>query len=186
MKLVDSNPRPEEFPLGSPESRAAARLLVEKRRKALIPVMCTRMIYMGGEGNPPPLYVECQPELIGSNWSSWMTRQELEAAQREYEEYEAAQCSVPNDAHESLEITALPEAHEPSPLYRQAPICEMPATEEANSKAAVPTLTVRPQEPEPDYGSPDERVRQFIARRRKLARRGQYRRHRWPLSAYGL
>lgn len=85
MTLCDSNPRPEEFPLGSPESRAAARLLVEKRNAALIPVILVQISDMGA-----PMVVECDPNLVGSDWHSWMTRQELETKQREYEKCEAA------------------------------------------------------------------------------------------------
>jgi hypothetical protein len=37
------------------------------------------------ENSPPPMYVECDPKLIGSGWDCWMTRQEVEAKQREYD-----------------------------------------------------------------------------------------------------
>ena len=83
MKPSSSEPRPEDFPLGSPESRAAARLLAEKRNAGLIPVLCVRVEHVGRpETNPPPWYVEMDPKLIKGDWDSWMTRQEFEATQR--------------------------------------------------------------------------------------------------------
>jgi hypothetical protein len=85
MNPFDSNPRPEEFPLGSAESRAAARLLVEKRNTALIPVALVQISNMGA-----PMVIECDPNLAGSDSHSWMTRQELETKQREYAKCEAA------------------------------------------------------------------------------------------------
>jgi hypothetical protein len=85
MNPFDSNPRPEEFPLGSAESRAAARLLVEKRNTALIPVALVQISNMGA-----PMVFERDPNLVGSDWPCWMTRHELETKQREYVKYEAA------------------------------------------------------------------------------------------------
>jgi hypothetical protein len=86
--------KPEDFPLYSPESCARARAVLsereEKQKTSLIPVMIVRIIKVGGDGNRPPMVVECRPDLIGSDWSSWMTRQELETTQRKYEEYQAA------------------------------------------------------------------------------------------------
>jgi hypothetical protein len=81
---------PRNFRIGSPESRAAARLLAEKRKEDLIPVMSMRIILVADkENSPPPMYVECDPKLIGSGWDCWMTRQEVEAKQREYDEENA-------------------------------------------------------------------------------------------------
>jgi hypothetical protein len=85
MNPFDSNPRPEEFPLGSAESRAAARLLVEKRNTALIPVALVQISNMGA-----PMVFERDSNLVGSDWPCWMTRHELETKQREYVKYEAA------------------------------------------------------------------------------------------------
>jgi hypothetical protein len=85
MDPFNSYPRPEEFPLGSPESRAAARLLVQKRNAALIPVILVQISDMGA-----PMVLERDPNLVGSDWPSWMTRQELETKQREYAKCEAA------------------------------------------------------------------------------------------------
>jgi hypothetical protein len=79
MDPFNSDPRPEEFPLGSPESRAAARLLVQKRNAALIPVMLVQISDMGA-----PMVLEHDPNLVGSD------RQELETKQREYAKCEAA------------------------------------------------------------------------------------------------
>ena len=75
--------KPGDFPLGSLESRAAARLLSERRKAGLIPVLSIQVVHVGDpENSPLPWYVEMDPEFIESDWDCWMTRQELEAAQR--------------------------------------------------------------------------------------------------------
>jgi hypothetical protein len=85
MDPFNSDPRPEEFPLGSSESRAAARLLVQKRNAALIPVILVQISDMSA-----PMVLERDPNLVGSDWPSWLTRQELETKQREYAKCETA------------------------------------------------------------------------------------------------
>ena len=85
MKPSSSEPRPEDFPLGSLKSRAAARLLAEKRKARLIPVMCIQIRHVGapdGKGLRAPWYIGLDPKLVKGDWDSWMTRKEFEAANR--------------------------------------------------------------------------------------------------------
>ena len=52
MKLLNSNLRPEEFPLRSTESRAAARALLKAREEVTI---CVKVICVGRQEGDPPL-----------------------------------------------------------------------------------------------------------------------------------
>ena len=75
--------KPGVFPLGSLESRAAARLLAERQKAGLIPVLSIQVVHVGDpENSPLPWSVEMDPTFIEGDWDCWMTRQELEAAQR--------------------------------------------------------------------------------------------------------
>jgi hypothetical protein len=101
---MDMTPKPGDFPIGSVESRAAMRALLEGQKGALIPVRIlqfTLVEYEDGRGGeyrkenlPPALYSECDPKLIGSDFGTegnpgcWMTRQELEAKQLESKQLE--------------------------------------------------------------------------------------------------
>jgi hypothetical protein len=56
MKLANSNPRPEEFPLGSIESRAAARALLEARKETTISVQIIHIGRLEGDSLPSPKF----------------------------------------------------------------------------------------------------------------------------------
>lgn len=52
MNTFKENPRPEHFPLGSTESRAAARALLEAREEV---TMLVRIVCIGRQEGDPPL-----------------------------------------------------------------------------------------------------------------------------------
>jgi hypothetical protein len=58
MKLANSNAHPEEFPLGSIESRAAARLLLEARKETTISVQIIHIGRLEGDSLPLPTFSE--------------------------------------------------------------------------------------------------------------------------------
>jgi hypothetical protein len=52
-KMDDGVPRPSDFPVGSPRSRAAARALAERKILAFIRVKIIHIGRSGSEGLPP-------------------------------------------------------------------------------------------------------------------------------------
>ena len=56
-------PRPSNFPVGSPESRAAARAMAEWRIKGFIRVKVVYVGLRGGEGLPPPERIESEDSV---------------------------------------------------------------------------------------------------------------------------
>ena len=51
--LSDGLPRPSDFPVGSPESRAAARAMAERKIKTRIRVKIIHVGHSGSDGLPP-------------------------------------------------------------------------------------------------------------------------------------
>jgi hypothetical protein len=149
MDPFDSNPRPEEFPIGSPESRAAARLLVEKRN--LVPVICVWIQHLGSGGNPKPQYFACDPQLVDSDWQTWLTPQELETKKREYEEYAAAQREDENPP----EPTQAPDVVSP----------DVPPVPRQEKSSAAATSQKQKSEPESELDTSEKRVSRFIEER---------------------
>jgi hypothetical protein len=56
-------PRPSDFPVGSPESRAAARAMAERRIKSSIRVKIVYVGRRGGEGLSPPERIESEDSI---------------------------------------------------------------------------------------------------------------------------
>lgn len=56
-------PRPSDFPVGSPESRAAARAMAERRIKSFIRVKIVYVGLRGSEGLPPPERIESEDSV---------------------------------------------------------------------------------------------------------------------------
>jgi hypothetical protein len=119
------------------------------------------------DGDREPLIcVELDPERIGNTPMNWMTRQELEAKQREYEECEK-RCTIERDATR--------------PSVKE--VCAPAAFDEKKPGPTSPTADAAPQEPEPE--PEPERAPLVEARRRPLVRH-RPRRFSYPPSAYGL
>jgi hypothetical protein len=158
MDPFNSDPRPEEFPLGSPESRAAARLLVQKRNAALIPVMLVQISDMGA-----PMVLEHDPNLVGSDWPSWLTRQELETKQREYAKCEAAWFAQ-IERQRSCDSAEAPAVS--SPDVASVPIREESTLDAASQGSGRKSGYEYGSEPEPS----EVRVRRFIEERMRRRR----------------
>jgi hypothetical protein len=56
-------PRPSDFPVGSPESRAAARAMAEHKIKSFIRVKIVYVGLQGSEGLPPPERIESEDSV---------------------------------------------------------------------------------------------------------------------------
>jgi hypothetical protein len=157
MDPFNGDPRPEEFPLGSPESRAAARLLVEKRNAALIPVMTFEIIGMG-----PPLCFELNPNSIGRIPHCWMTRQELEMKQRERARYDATWREEWREAQ--IERERSPESTK-APVVTLPDVPPVPRRETDSRAAAASQKQNFEHEPESELDASEKRVRLFIEER---------------------
>jgi hypothetical protein len=101
---MDMTLKPGDFPIGSVESRAAMRALLEGQKGALIPVWILGITSVercdcdlagpchcehDPDYDPPAIYSECDPKLVREGDPiTWMTRQELETKKRESKELE--------------------------------------------------------------------------------------------------
>jgi len=56
-------PRPSDYSMGSPESRAAARAMAERRIKSFIRVKIICIGLRGSEGLPPPQRIESEDSV---------------------------------------------------------------------------------------------------------------------------
>ena len=185
-----SAPKPGDFPIGSAQSRAAARFLAGRRKAALIPVMCIQITNTvdiasdndgaeqgttnaGGALNPPSLCCELDPMSMGNTAVSWMTRQELVANQRKGDEY-ITELQVQSDTHRAAATS--PEA----PSVPQQEQIAVDARQELQTKRAVGTDL-----PGDDETSREARFNAYMTSRRPKVRQ-RPRRFRWPPSAYGL
>ena len=194
LPVTNSGPKPGDFgldDLGSIRSKAAARLLAEKRKAALIPVLRIQITNAvdiasdyevaeqgttnaGGASNSPSLCPELDPMSMGNAPVHWMTRRELDAKQHEYYEY-MAKWQVQSDTHRTAATS--PEA--PSvPLQEQIATLAAPPKPEPESSV---------EQHWNDYLVHEERVPEPKPRRRPIARKPPYRRWPWwPPSAFGL
>ena len=59
----DGLPRPSHYPIGSPESRAAARAMAERRIKSFLRVKIVCVGLRGSEGLPPPERIESEDSV---------------------------------------------------------------------------------------------------------------------------
>lgn len=65
--LTDGLPRPSDFPVGSPESRAAARAMAERKIKSFIRVKIIHVGRRGSDGLPPMQRmrsIDCVTEIV--------------------------------------------------------------------------------------------------------------------------
>ncbi len=181
-------PKPGDFPIGSAQSRAAARFLAGRRKGALIPVLCIQITNTvdiaidddgaeqgttnaGGASNPLSLYLDLDPMSVGNTPVNWMTRRELETRQRKYDEY-GKRCAIERDASRPSEK----EVHKPGVFDEKKP-----------ERGSQPITAAPPEtELESSEERSAERCAQFIEARRRPLVRPRPRRFRWPPSAYGL
>jgi len=56
-------PRPSHYPIGSPESRAAARAMAERRIKSFLRVKIVYVGLRGSQGLPPPERIESEDSV---------------------------------------------------------------------------------------------------------------------------
>jgi hypothetical protein len=186
-----SAPKPGDFPIGSAQSRAAARFLAGRRKAALIPVLCIQITNAGdiasdnkgaergttnaGGASYPPSPCQLDPTSVGNTPVHWMTRQELEAKQREYDEY-MAECQIQSDMHRATATS--PEAHS----VPQRGQIAVDARQEPATKANASTDIHQ----DDDEAARVERLKAYMAFRRRPLVRPRPRRFKWPPSAYGL
>jgi hypothetical protein len=178
-----SAPKPGDFPIGSAQSRAAARFLAGRRKAALIPVMCIQITNTvdiasdndgaeqgttnaGGALNPPSLCLELDPMSVGNTPVHWMTRQELDAKQRQRDDYMA-------------ELQVQSYTHRAAATSLEAP--SVPQQEQIGAVAAPHETELESSEEQSA-----ERCAQFIEARRRPLVRPRPRRFRWPPSSFGL
>jgi hypothetical protein len=179
-----STPKPGEFSIGSVESKAAARMLAEKRKAALIPVMCIQINNVGvledsenirpyRDGEQQPLIcAELNPMSMGSTPVNWMTRQELKTKQREYDEYERAG----REAHET--VAPPREAH-------SVPQQEQIAAD-ARQKLEMKPVASTDMQHDDDEAAREAWFKAYMTSRRRPLVRPRPRRYRWPPSSFGL
>ena len=63
-KADDGLPRPSDFPVGSPQSRAAARALAEHRIRSFIRVKIIHVGRRGSEGLPPMQRMQSGDDIV--------------------------------------------------------------------------------------------------------------------------
>jgi hypothetical protein len=61
--MCNGLPRPSDFPVGSPVSRAAARAMAERRIKSFLRVKIVYVGLRGSEGLPPPERIESEDSV---------------------------------------------------------------------------------------------------------------------------
>ena len=62
-KMDDGVPRPSDFPVGSPRSRAAARTMAERKIRAFIRVKIIHIGRSGSEGLPPMQRIQSEDSV---------------------------------------------------------------------------------------------------------------------------
>jgi len=63
-KVDDGLPRPSDFPVGSPQSRAAARALAESRIKSFIQVKIIHIGRSGSDGLPSMRRIQSSDSVV--------------------------------------------------------------------------------------------------------------------------
>jgi hypothetical protein len=186
-----SAPKPGDFPIGSAQSRAAARFLAGRRKAALIPVLCIQITNTvdiasdnegaeqcttnaGGASNPPSLCVELDPLAMGNTPVHLMTRQELEAKQREYDEH-IAEWQVQSDTHRAAATSP------GAPSVQQQEQIAVDARRELEMKPNASTDIHH----DDDEAAREARLKAYMAYRPRPLVRPRPRRFRWPPSAFG-